>query len=106
MNYQLFYVTPCAAKAAAIKNAHDEEENPITGSINMDVFYNKVTQLLQGPEFMEQEEIEDVLSPKSIGWSLRGGESNLLPGRSLSIDGMQHTIEFLDTINNEALRDM
>lgn len=106
VDYQLFYVTPCAAKAAAIKNAHDEEENPITGSINMDVFYNKVTQLLQGPESMEQEEIEDVLSSKSIGWSLRGGESNLLPGRSLSIDGMQHTIEFLDNIDKEDFREI
>lgn len=106
MDFQLFYVSPCAAKAAAIKNAHNEEEAPITGSINMDVFFNKVTQQLQGNEDAVEEDLEDSLSSKSIGWSLRGGESNHLPGRCLSIDGMQHTIEFLENMDKEDFRDI
>lgn len=104
--YQIFYVTPCAAKAAAIKNAHNEEENPITGSVNMDVFYNKVTQLLQGNEEEEGEDIEDHLSGKSVAWSLRGGESNHISGRCLSIDGMNHSIEFLENIDKEDFKDI
>lgn len=104
--FQIFYVTPCAAKAAAIKNTHDEEGIPITGSINMDVFYNKVTQLLQGAEEEEGEDIEDLLSGKSVGWSLRGGESNHLLGRCLSIDGMNHCIEFLENIDKDDFKEI
>ena len=104
--FQIFYVTPCAAKAAAIKNAHNEEEIPITGSINMDVFFNKVTQLLQGNETEEGEDIEDHLSGKSVGWSLRGGESNHLSGRCLSIDGMSHSIEFLENIDKDDFKEI
>jgi len=106
VSFQLFYVTPCAAKAASIKNSHNEEEIPITGSINMDVFYNKVTQQLQGTESENEEDIEDLLSSKSILWSLRGGEGNNLQGRCLSIDGMHHTIEFLENIDKEDFREI
>lgn len=104
--FQIFYVTPCAAKAAAIKNAHNEEEIPITGSINMDVFFNKVTQLLQGNEEEECEDIEDHLSGKSVGWSLPGGECNHLSGRCLSIDGMNPSIEFLENIDKDDFKEI
>src|SRR5574344_190916 len=38
----LFYITPCAAKIAAIKSPVGEEKSLITGVINMDFCYNKV----------------------------------------------------------------
>lgn len=104
--FQIFYVTPCAAKAAAIKNTHNEEEISITGSINMDVFFNKVTQLLQGNEEEEVEDIEDHLSGKSVGWSLPGGESKHLSNRCLSIDGVNHSIEFLDNIDKDEFKEI
>jgi hypothetical protein len=38
----LFYITPCAAKIAAIKSPVGEEKSIIDGVINMDFAYNKV----------------------------------------------------------------
>ncbi|NLF44426.1 MAG: 4Fe-4S binding protein, partial [Bacteroidales bacterium] len=45
----VFYITPCAAKIAAIKSPVGEETSPITGVINMDFIFNKVyTAVKQG----------------------------------------------------------
>ena len=38
----IFYITPCAAKIAAVKSPVGEEELLIDGVINMDFIYNKV----------------------------------------------------------------
>lgn len=104
-DFQIFYVTPCAAKAAAIKNNH-EDEHLIHGSINMNLFFNQVNQQLNSDiEFSDEEDVDE-LSPKSIGWSLRGGESQYLNARSLSIDGMNHSIEFLENIDKEDFKDI
>ena len=103
--FQTFYITPCAAKAAAIRNSHEEDPAPITASINMDVFYNKVKQQLK-LQPKEDLNFEDGLSAKSITWSLRGGESNALAGSNLSIDSMQHSIEFLENIDKDDFRNI
>ena len=106
MSLGLFYITPCAAKAAAIQNAESEMEFSIKGSINMDIFFNKVNQQLQLDHEEKYEEIEDPLSPKSVSWSLRGGESAHLSANSLSIDGMNPSIEFLENIDKEDFKDI
>ena len=104
-DFQIFYVTPCAAKAAAIKNSNDEKPL-IHGSINMDLFYNQVNKILNSRKDFVNAEFKDHLSPKSIGWSLRGGESQYLDAHSLSIDGMNHSIEFLENIDKEDFKDI
>ena len=38
----LFYITPCAAKIAAVKSPVGEDRSIINGVINMDVLYNRV----------------------------------------------------------------
>jgi len=103
---KLFYISPCAAKAAAIQNAESEMKFSIKGSINMDIFYNKVVQQLQLIEDDSIYETQDTLSPKSVSWSLRGGESAHLSARSLSIDGMNPSIEFLENIDKEDFKDI
>ena len=106
VSLNLFYISPCAAKAAAIQNAESEMKFSIKGSINMDIFYNKVNQQLQLNEGAVYNEIPDTLSPKSVSWSLRGGESAHLTARSLSIDGMNPSIEFLENIDKEDFKDI
>ena len=38
----IFYITPCAAKIAAVKNPVGEEKSLVDGVINMDSLYNRV----------------------------------------------------------------
>ncbi|MBQ1606540.1 MAG: 4Fe-4S binding protein, partial [Bacteroidales bacterium] len=42
----IFYVTPCAAKIAAVKSPAEGKKSFITGVINMDFLYNKVKLML------------------------------------------------------------
>ncbi len=105
----VFYITPCAAKIAAIKSPVGEESSPITGVINMDFIYNKIyTKIKQGQTGDSSAESSDRqdLKPTEMLWSLTGGEADCMPGRSLAIDGINHVIEFLEKLENEENKDI
>lgn len=98
----LFYITPCAAKIAAIKSPVGEEKSIINGMINMDFTYNKVLTTIKQSKSNSCILPEDPnLSPASILWSLTTGESSNMQGRSLAIDGVNNVIEFLEELENE-----
>lgn len=97
----IFYITPCAAKIAAIKSPVGELYSPITGVINVDLLFNKVYSGFKKEErssciVPEKEQ----LRPEQMGWSLTGGESKHIKGRCLAIDGITNAIEFLEQIEN------
>ena len=52
----IFYITPCAAKIAAVKNPVGEEKSLVDGVINMDSLYNRVYHEIkkQGHGYKEQ----------------------------------------------------
>lgn len=100
----IFYVTPCAAKIAAIKSPVGEKKSPITGVINMDLIYNKVYTGLKKEEsssciIPEKEQ----LRADEMNWGLTGGEANSINGRCLSIDGVSNAIEFLEGIEHGSI---
>lgn len=98
----LFYITPCAAKIAAIKSPVGEEKSVIDGVINMDFAFNKVlTTIKQSKSSTCIVPADPCLSPEAILWSLTTGESANMPGRSLAIDGINNVIEFLEELENE-----
>jgi Na+-translocating ferredoxin:NAD+ oxidoreductase RNF subunit RnfB len=97
----IFYVTPCAAKIAAIKSPVGETASPITGVINVDLLFNKVYTSFKKEErstciVPEKEQ----LRAEEMGWSLTGGEAKYIKGRCLAIDGINNAIEFLEQIEN------
>jgi Na+-translocating ferredoxin:NAD+ oxidoreductase RNF subunit RnfB len=97
----IFYVTPCAAKIAAIKSPVGEESSPIAGVINIDLIFNKVYSGFKKEErasciVPEKEQ----LKPEEMEWSLTGGEAKHIKGRCLAIDGIRNAIEFLEQIEN------
>lgn len=98
----LFYITPCAAKIAAIKSPVGESKSVINGVINMDFIYNRalITQKQSQAATCPLPE-EAILSPEAILWSLTTGEAANMPGRSLAIDGINNVIEFLEELENE-----
>jgi iron only hydrogenase large subunit-like protein len=98
----LFYITPCAAKIAAIKSPVGEEKSVINGVINMDFIYNKVLTTARQSKSQSCPLTETPsLSSEVILWSLTTGEAGIMGGRSLAIDGINNVIEFLEELENE-----
>ncbi|MDL2266150.1 ferredoxin, partial [Parabacteroides sp. OttesenSCG-928-G21] len=83
----IFYVSPCAAKIAALKG-EEGYTSTIKGVINMDTLYNKVNHILSNRPQHYKSDIELPLSltKKEMRWSQTGGEAKNFNGRSLAID--------------------
>ena len=105
----VFYVTPCAAKIAAVKSPVGEEKSSVDGVINMDSLFNRVYKKIkeQGHDYKEVKLPIAQLTSDSILTSLTNGERRLsVSEHSLSIDGMDNCIEFLEKVENEEIEDV
>ena len=103
----IFYVTPCAAKIAAVKSPVGEEKSPVTGVINMKFMYNRILQVLQKNPEIDHHDIDyRHLSAEGILWCLTKGEASRIPGRALAIDGIHNVSEFLEKLENEEIEDI
>lgn len=105
----VFYITPCAAKIAAIKSPVGEETSPITGVINMDFIFNKVyTAVKQGFGGQKTCQVPYIqpISAEATLFPLTGGETSLYEGRCLAIDEITNVMEFLEKLENEEFTDI
>lgn len=103
----VFYVTPCAAKIAAVKSPVGEERSFIDGVINMDFIYNKVLlSIKQNKSEGIKYELNKHMSRRSIGWTLTNGEASQYSGRCLAIDEIHNVIEVLEKLENEEVTDV
>jgi len=103
----MFYVTPCAAKIAAVKSPVGEEESPITGVINMKFLYNRILQYLnKNDSEPPKADFDKLLGSKGILFSLTHGESVHSKGRALAIDGINNVTEFLEKLENDEYEDI
>jgi iron only hydrogenase large subunit-like protein len=103
----IFYITPCAAKIAAIKSPVGEKKSVVTGAINLNVIYNKIRKELK------KSTITDCIIPEStvlkdfeVMWTLTRGEANEAKGKGLAIDGIHNAMEFLEMVENEDIPDI
>ena len=94
----IYYVTPCAAKIVAAKAPVGEKISPIDAAINMKDVYNKVAKILLDKKELKLSKQLANMSPDSVKWSLSGTEGEYFQGRSLSIDGIENVIEFLERL--------
>ncbi|MFA8436456.1 MAG: [Fe-Fe] hydrogenase large subunit C-terminal domain-containing protein [Marinifilaceae bacterium] len=103
----VFYVTPCAAKIAAVKSPVGEDELLINGVINMDFIYNKVLlSISQKKQQVCKIPVPRPLTEKSIGWTLTNGEASQYKGRCLAIDEIHNVIEILEKLENDEIADV
>jgi len=103
----VFYITPCAAKIAAIKSPVGEDYSMITGVINMDTLYNKVYKHIRNDRSTQTTSLPGKpISRTALQWTLTRGESYQVPGRSLAIDEIHNVIEFLEKIENDEIGDI
>lgn len=98
----VFYITPCAAKIAAVRDPVGEDEVHVNGVFNLNKLYNKVYRIIK------QGGIDTTIIPEptelydfEIMWSLTRGESDRVEGRTLAIDGINNAMEFLEMVENE-----
>jgi hypothetical protein len=100
----VFYVTPCAAKIAAVKSPVGEESSPITGVINMDFIYNRINRTLRNKHEIDTgEEHPFTTDSSSLLWSLTNGEADNVDGSTMAIDGMTNVMEFLEKLENDEI---
>ena len=100
----LFYITPCAAKIAAVKAPIGEERSIIDGVINMDSLYNRVLKKIkeQGKNYIFPSLRTPRLSADAILSTLTNGERRIcLAKRSYAIDGIENVMDFLDRLEND-----
>lgn len=98
----IFYITPCAAKIAAIKDPVGELSSSITGVINMDVLFNKVYRQVKRKNIQSCTlPMGKMLSKESRCWALTNGEASQIEGRSLAIDEIQNVTNFLERLEND-----
>jgi Na+-translocating ferredoxin:NAD+ oxidoreductase RNF subunit RnfB len=100
----IFYVTPCAAKIAAVKSPVGEKKSPIDGVINMNTLFNRVFTTLnrEGKGYCMVPEKEQLM-PEEMEWTLTGGEARHAAGRCLSIDGIFNAIDFLERLESDTV---
>ncbi len=103
----VFYITPCAAKIAAIKSPVSEDYSMITGVINMDTLYNKVYKYIRTDRTLNPKtNANKPLTKTALEWTLTHGEASHIQGRSLAIDEIHNVIEFLEKIENDEIGDI
>ncbi|HPS14003.1 MAG TPA: [Fe-Fe] hydrogenase large subunit C-terminal domain-containing protein [Prolixibacteraceae bacterium] len=96
----IFYVTPCAAKIAAVKSPLGEKESIITGVINPKQLNNKVMAIVDKVNPVDSSELRKNLTKEGIQWSLTHGETWWQPKRSIAVDGIHNAIRFLERLEN------
>lgn len=102
----IFYVTPCAAKIAAVKSPVGELKSIIDGVINMDSLYNIVYKKIkeQGKNYVFPPLETPRLSADAILSTLTNGERRIcMAKRSYSIDGIHNVIDFLEKLENDEI---
>jgi iron only hydrogenase large subunit-like protein len=98
----IFYITPCAAKIAAVKSPVGDDYPEVDGVIHMNFLFNKIYAAIKkdGQDSCIVP-FRQSMNEKCIVWSLTRGESVHLTGRSLAIDGIHNVMEFLEKLENE-----
>jgi iron only hydrogenase large subunit-like protein len=102
----LFYVTPCAAKIAAVKHPVGEEESIISGIINPKQLYNKIMSVVEHIGPVDNKEMTKELTKEGIQWSLTHGETWWQTSRTMAIDGIHNALKFLEKIENDQIKDV
>lgn len=100
----IFYITPCAAKIAAVKSPVGDQPSMVDGVISMSDFYNKVRQAIPREEGGNTTLQRRHLTREGILWSTSRGESSRFGNRAIAIDGIHSVVKFLDRLENDEVK--
>jgi len=100
----IFYITPCAAKIAAVKNPAGDSPSVVDGIISMSDFYNKIRQTANRGDISDTTGQRRYLTTEGILWSTSRGESSRFGNRAIAIDGIHSVVKFLDRLENDEVK--
>lgn len=96
----LFYVSPCSAKMAAVKNPVGEVESIVDGLINMTDLYNLIMGVVAKEEKEDTSDLRKHLTLDGIVWSIPRGEARHFKRKSMSVDGIHNVVKILERMEN------
>jgi iron only hydrogenase large subunit-like protein len=102
----LFYIAPCSAKIAAVKDPVGERESIINGVINMNELYNRVMKVISRNPAANYTGYREYLSREGILWPLTRGEARLFKRRSMAVDGIHNVVRILEKLETEEIPDI
>ncbi len=100
----IFFISPCAAKATAIKDDKIIKKSNVDGVISIKDTYLKLAQKISIIK-----DVKDISKAGSIGtlWATSGGEASATEAkRCVSVDGIHNVIKLLEDIEDDKLRDI
>ncbi len=100
----VFFISPCAAKATAVKDGVTVKETHVSGVIAMKDVYLRLAQKISTIQ-----EVKHLSSSGSIGtrWATSGGEAAASgTKRWISVDGIDNVIRVLEDMEDDKLTDI
>ncbi len=99
----IFYIAPCSAKIAAVKQPLGEKKSIVDGIINMNELYNKVMKVISTTSANHQKGFREYLTREGILWCLPRGESRLFKRKAMAIDGIHNVVKMLEQIETGSI---
>ena len=102
----IFFISPCAAKATAVKNPVTVDKSNVSGVISVNDLYVKMAHEITK---MNDDEIEDLTrsGKKGILWAVAGGEAEATGSKHhICVDGIHNVIDVLEAVEDNKLRDI
>ncbi len=97
----VFFLTPCPAKATAVRNPIGLKQPVMDGAIAMSEIYLHLLPAMKQNENPAQLATSGIMG---IGWATSGGESAALLGESyIAVDGIENIIKVLEDIEDGKL---
>lgn len=100
----VFFISPCAAKATAVKAGLTVKKSHVSGVISMKEIYLKMAQRIGSVK-----EVKPLSRVGSLGalWASSGGEAEgSRATRSISVDGIHNVLRVLEDIEDDKLADI
>ena len=102
----VIFISPCAAKATAVKNPVTVNKSYVDGVISVNNLYKKMAHKISK---LSGEEIEKLSKSgkKGILWAVSGGEAAATEtSKHICVDGIHNVIDVLEAVEDDKLRDI
>ncbi len=103
-----FFITPCAAKATAVRSPIGHEKSAVDGAISMVEIYGLLSNQIRRDQ-NKQNEFDPAHrgTALGIGWARSGGECLAISEEeALAVDGIEEVGKVLEAIENDRLPDL
>jgi len=105
-----FFITPCPAKATAVRLPIGHQKSAVDGAISMTEIYGLLSTQIrrdQGPDANLSSSDTHRGTALGIGWARSGGESLAIgEEEALAVDGIDNVSRVLEAIENDRLPDL